>query len=72
MKHAVVDFLDFFLIILNDRFCINKIMNSCIKNHEFFEGVDWKAMLAKQVPTPFVPPTENENDSGNIDKMFTK
>lgn len=26
-----------------------------IKNHEFFEGVNWDKMLAKQVPTPFVP-----------------
>ena len=43
-----------------------------IKNHEFFNGVNWKAMLAKQVPTPFVPETKNITDLGNIDKMFTK
>jgi len=43
-----------------------------IKNHEFFKGVDWVAMLAKQVPTPFVPPTKDITDLGNIDKMFTK
>ena len=43
-----------------------------IKNHVFFDGINWMLLENRQVTPPFVPKIESEQDTGNIDKMFTK
>ena len=43
-----------------------------IKNHPFFDGVDWAAMEEKDVPPLFVPTIESDFDLRNIDRMFTR
>ena len=43
-----------------------------LKNHIFFDSIDWQAMYQRQVPPPFVPQIESDLDLRNIDKMFTK
>ena len=39
-----------------------------IKRHEFFRGVNWDAMLAREVTPPWVPPLSQSN----FDSEFTK
>lgn len=34
-----------------------------IKQHPFFAGIDWNALLAKQLPVPFRPPQDLEDTS---------
>jgi len=50
-----------------------------IMDHEFFKGVNWEAMLRKEVPPLFVPKISESKDTDksdvnlvNIDKMFTR
>ena len=28
-----------------------------VQTHSFFEGIDWAALLRKELPSPFVPPS---------------
>lgn len=35
-----------------------------IKEHKFFEGVDWDAMLNKSIKVPFIPNIKDEGDIG--------
>ena len=42
-----------------------------IKQHIFFDGVDWELMLARKVQPSFVPTISDDLDLRNIDKMFT-
>ena len=32
-----------------------------LKDHEWFRGFDWKALLNKEIPAPFVPPIAEDN-----------
>jgi hypothetical protein len=43
-----------------------------IKNHAFFNDIDWESLEHKITQPPFVPKIESDNDLSNIDKMFTK
>ena len=43
-----------------------------IKEHKFFDGVDWKAMEERKVKVPFVPQIGSSSDVDNIDKVFTR
>jgi len=43
-----------------------------IKNHPWFEGVNWKALFLKQYEAPFVPKINNEVDLSNFDPEFTE
>lgn len=43
-----------------------------IKDHKFFEGIDWHKVLMKGYKPPFVPLIKKESDVGNIDPLFTK
>ncbi len=43
-----------------------------IKNHPFFDNIDWEALYNKQVKPPYVPKLENSSDLNNIDKVFTR
>lgn len=43
-----------------------------IKNHPWFEGVNWKALYHKQYEAPFVPRINNDFDLSNFDPEFTE
>ena len=43
-----------------------------IKEHKFFEGINWSDIEAKKTKVPFVPTIESHSDVDNIDKVFTK
>ena len=42
-----------------------------IKNHIFFDGMDWEALVARKIQPSFVPEIQDEMDLRNVDKMFT-
>jgi len=44
---------------------------SDIKNHPFFENIDWRKVLTKQHKPPYKPCLENTTDLRNIDQTFT-
>eukprot|EP00943_MAST-04B_sp_MAST-4B-sp1_P007934 g7934.t1 len=45
-----------------------------IKNHEFFDGLDWDRLFQRKVRTPFAPKRSQlgEADVSNFDKTFTR
>lgn len=43
-----------------------------VKNHIFFEGVNWDDMLNKRVPPPFLPTVSSRADTSNFDEEFTR
>lgn len=43
-----------------------------IKNHEFFNSIDWDLLLQKKLEPLFRPKVENNIDLSNIDRHFTK
>ncbi|KAL0224615.1 hypothetical protein RCL1_002527 [Eukaryota sp. TZLM3-RCL] len=43
-----------------------------IKQHRFFEGVDWDGLLKKTVQMPFIPVTKSAVDVSNFDPCFTQ
>ncbi|KAL0211331.1 hypothetical protein P9112_009629 [Eukaryota sp. TZLM1-RC] len=45
---------------------------SNIKNHRFFEGVDWDGLLKKEVKMPFIPVIKGADDVSNFDTCFTQ
>jgi len=42
-----------------------------VKNHRFFDLVDWDDVIARKCEPPFVPQLEDENDISNFDNKFT-
>lgn len=42
-----------------------------VKDHAFFNGIDWAALKALNLPVPFVPKIKDEEDFSNFDEMFT-
>jgi len=42
-----------------------------VKSHPFFAGIDWDALYARRVDTPFKPMVKGETDVGNFDQEFT-
>ncbi|CAI7792694.1 unnamed protein product [Closterium sp. NIES-53] len=42
-----------------------------IMRHEFFRGMDWDRLYAREVPPPFVPSSKGMEDVSNFDKSFT-
>ncbi|CAI5980807.1 unnamed protein product [Closterium sp. NIES-64] len=42
-----------------------------IMRHEFFRGMDWDRLYAREVPPPFVPSSKGIEDVSNFDKSFT-
>jgi len=45
--------------------------SNLIKNHDFFESIDWDALVEKKIDPPFKPEVENEGDTRNFDVQFT-
>ncbi|XP_037548092.1 serine/threonine-protein kinase N2 [Nematolebias whitei] len=44
---------------------------SAIKQHRYFQGMDWDALLAKKVKPPFQPVIRTPQDVSNFDEEFT-
>jgi len=42
-----------------------------IKNHKFFEKVDWEKLEKKEITPPYKPCLDNSTDLRNIDQSFT-
>jgi RAC serine/threonine-protein kinase len=42
-----------------------------IKKHPFFQPIDFEKLIKKQIKPPFVPEVRGEDDTSNIDSMFT-
>lgn len=42
-----------------------------IKNHPFFEGVNWDKMLEKELEMPWKPVIKDDADADQFDEMFT-
>lgn len=42
-----------------------------LKEHPFFQDVDWKLLRAKTIPPPFKPHLASETDTSNFDPEFT-
>jgi len=43
-----------------------------IKKHPFFAAIDFEKLVLKQVKPPFIPEVRGEDDTSNIDSMFTE
>ncbi|KAJ3386805.1 Serine/threonine kinase [Lobulomyces angularis] len=43
-----------------------------VKKHPYFNGVDWNAILSKQIPPPWKPTIKSPTDVSNFDSEFTK
>ena len=43
-----------------------------IKNHKFFNGVNWKDIEMKKIKPPFIPKLKNDTDLRYFDTMFTE
>ncbi len=43
-----------------------------IKNHPFFDGLDWDALYHKRIPAPFKPKVRDDMDISYFDEEFTK
>jgi len=41
-----------------------------LKSHPFFAKIDWKLLLEKKFPPPWVPEVQGEDYTGNIDESF--
>ena len=39
-----------------------------VKNHRWFNGLDWDALYNYQLAAPFIPPVENNNSTQNFDR----
>eukprot|EP01096_Ripella_sp_DP13-Kostka_P013865 TRINITY_DN610_c0_g1_i1.p1 TRINITY_DN610_c0_g1~~TRINITY_DN610_c0_g1_i1.p1 ORF type:complete len:494 (+),score=244.84 TRINITY_DN610_c0_g1_i1:44-1483(+) len=42
-----------------------------IKKHPWFAGIDWEALVQKEVTPPFIPPVSGKEDTSQVDPVFT-
>ena len=42
-----------------------------VKQHPFFEGIDWEKLFAKEFEAPFKPQVSSIEDTTQIDPIFT-
>ena len=42
-----------------------------IRNHPWFEKVNWNALMSKSIKAPFVPILTSDADTSNFDEDFT-
>lgn len=43
-----------------------------IKNHPWFEKIEWDKLLKKELKAPFIPKIEDSIDTQNFDREFTE
>jgi serine/threonine protein kinase len=62
------------LLVINpeNRLGYGKDGSTKIKNHKFFNGVDWDKALKKEYKPPFIPELLDELDLKYFDKIFTE
>ena len=39
-----------------------------VKSHSWFSGVDWDALVRKQIQAPFIPPVRHAGDTSNFEE----
>ena len=42
-----------------------------IRNHPWFEKVNWNALMSRSIKAPFVPILTSDTDISNFDEQFT-
>ena len=47
-------------------FCVSQCASQ-VRNHHFFEGVDWEAAARRRLKVPFVPPLSGPGDTAHFD-----
>ena len=43
-----------------------------IKEHPWFDELDWDKIMRKEYPPEFVPPSKSDTDTANFDDEFTQ
>ncbi|GBG23950.1 Protein kinase, putative [Hondaea fermentalgiana] len=43
-----------------------------VKEHPFFQFMDWDKLYRREIPSPFVPRLSSQTDTGNFDSQFTR
>lgn len=56
----------------NERLGNGKLGLQNIKDHPWFESIDWENLLEKKIKPPFIPKLSSETDTKYIDEEFTK
>ena len=45
---------------------------AALKSHPFFSGINWEALVRKEIEPPIKPEVKDAGDYGNIDNIFLK
>jgi len=61
-----------FILRLLDKNSETRLQDSnLIKTHPYFQGIEWEALLRKDIPPPFIPDVKSKESTAYIDKQFT-
>ena len=55
----------------NDRIGHGPNGSDDVKNHPFFDGVDWDLAMEQKLKPPFIPKLKSDTDLRYFDNMFT-
>ncbi len=47
-------------------------ISQLIKAHPWFKPIDWKLLLEKEIPPPYIPPVKSKEDMGMIADEFKR
>jgi serine/threonine protein kinase len=67
MSESAMDILEKLL----EREPENRLCGPAIRDHPFFESIDWDLLEAKKIEPPWKPPVTSPTDTGCIDPHFT-
>jgi len=56
---------------LIERDVLKRIQLEAIKQHSFFKGMSWEALLKKDISPPFHPHQSHPHDTSNFDTLYT-